>query len=85
MVGLIAASWHLAYGIWLFCAKWGITVGEKARKKFLVVCVLFFFVMTGVGWMSLRSFFMHPRMPADESADQLRTKPAPPTAPLGHK
>ena len=85
MVGLIAASWHLAYGIWLFCAKWGITVGEKARKKFLIVCVLFFFVMTGVGWMSLRSFFMHPRVPADESADQLRTKPAPPTPPLGHK
>jgi succinate dehydrogenase / fumarate reductase cytochrome b subunit len=59
MVGLIAASWHLAYGIWLFCAKWGITVGEKARQKFLVVCMLLFFVMSGVGWMSLRSFFMH--------------------------
>jgi len=85
MVGLIAASWHLAYGIWLFCAKWGITVGEKARKKLLIICVLFFLVMTGVGTMSLRSFYMHARMPSDASADQLRTKPAPPTEPLGNK
>ncbi len=85
MIGLIAGSWHLAYGIWLFCAKWGITVGEKARKKLLIVCMLFFFVMTGVGWMSLRSFFMHPRMPADESADQLTTQPASLTTPLGNR
>ena len=26
VIGLIAASWHFAYGIWLFCAKWGIVI-----------------------------------------------------------
>jgi hypothetical protein len=41
--------------------------------------------MSGVGILSLRSFFVHPRMPADASADQLRTKPAPPTEPLGNR
>ncbi len=34
VVGLIAASWHFAYGIWLFSAKWGIVSGEKAQKRF---------------------------------------------------
>ena len=32
LVGIIAASWHFAYGIYLFCAKWGITVSERSRK-----------------------------------------------------
>ena len=33
VVGLVCASWHFAYGIWLFAAKWGITAGEKARQE----------------------------------------------------
>ena len=32
LIGIIAASWHFAYGIYLFCAKWGITVSERSRK-----------------------------------------------------
>jgi hypothetical protein len=34
VVGLIAACWHFAYGIWLFAAKWGITSGEKRGSDF---------------------------------------------------
>lgn len=33
VVAMIATTWHFAYGIWLFCAKWGITPGDKARKR----------------------------------------------------
>ncbi len=33
VIGLIAACWHFAYGVWLFAAKWGITSGEKARQR----------------------------------------------------
>jgi succinate dehydrogenase / fumarate reductase, cytochrome b subunit len=65
VAGLIAASWHFAYGIWLFCAKWGIVSGEKARKRFLVVCVAFFFVLTGAGLASLTSFRSRPQQPTD--------------------
>ncbi|MGA9965412.1 MAG: succinate dehydrogenase [Terriglobales bacterium] len=65
VVGLIAASWHFAYGIWLFCAKWGIVSGEKARKRFLVVCLAFFFVLTGVGLASLTSFRSRAQQPTD--------------------
>jgi succinate dehydrogenase / fumarate reductase, cytochrome b subunit len=61
LVGLTAASWHFAYGIWLFCAKWGIVSGEKARKRFLVVCLAFFFILTGAGLASLTSFRSRPQ------------------------
>jgi succinate dehydrogenase / fumarate reductase, cytochrome b subunit len=63
VVGLIAASWHFAYGIWLFSAKWGIVSGEKAQKRFLVLCLAFFFVLTGAGLASLTSFRSRPQQP----------------------
>ncbi|HXR18250.1 MAG TPA: hypothetical protein VN777_18795 [Terriglobales bacterium] len=65
VVGLIAASWHFAYGIWLFCAKWGIVSGEKARKRFLVLCLAFFFVLASAGLASLTSFRSHAQQPTD--------------------
>ena len=68
VAGLIAASWRFAYGIWLFCAKWGIVSGEKARKRFLVACVVFFFVLTGAGLASLATFRKYPQQPAGPGA-----------------
>lgn len=65
VVGLIAASWHFAYGIWLFCAKWGIVSGERARQRFLVVCIAFFFLLSGVGLASLATFRSRPQQPID--------------------
>ena len=65
VVGLIAASWHFAYGIWLFCGKWGIVLGEQARKRFLVLCLAFFFVLVGAGLASLTSFRSHAQQPID--------------------
>jgi succinate dehydrogenase / fumarate reductase, cytochrome b subunit len=56
VVGLVCASWHFAYGIWLFAAKWGIVSGDKARRRFLAVCLAFFFVLTGAGLASLSTF-----------------------------
>ena len=56
VVGLVAASWHFAYGIWLFSAKWGIVSGDKAQKRLLRVCLAFFLLLCGVGLASLTSF-----------------------------
>jgi len=56
ILGLIAASWHLAYGIWLFAAKWGIVSGEKAQQRFLRLCLAFFLLMSVVGLASLYTF-----------------------------
>ena len=55
-IGLIAASWHFAYGIWLFCAKWGIVSGDKAQKRLLRLCLAFFALLAVVGLVSLYTF-----------------------------
>ncbi len=68
VIGLIAASWHFAYGIWLFCAKWGVVSGEKAQKRLLTVCLAFFLLMTGVGLASLTSFRSHSQQPFESGS-----------------
>jgi len=68
IVGLLCAAWHFSYGLWLFCAKWGITVGENARRKFLAVCMALFIVISVVGLLSLRSFVAHPQQPVTGAA-----------------
>jgi succinate dehydrogenase / fumarate reductase cytochrome b subunit len=71
VIGLVAASWHFAYGIWLFAAKWGIVTGDKAQKRLLRLCLGFFLVLTAAGLASLTSFRTHPQQPvgADTSLD----------------
>jgi succinate dehydrogenase / fumarate reductase cytochrome b subunit len=54
VIAMIATTWHFAYGIWLFAAKWGITPGEKARKKFGYVCAI---VGVGLCLMGLASIY----------------------------
>ena len=56
IVGLIAASWHFAYGIWLFSAKWGIVSGEKAQQRLLRLCLALFLLLSVVGLASLYTF-----------------------------
>lgn len=65
VVGLLCASWHFSYGIWLFCAKWGIAIGENARRKVLFACMVLFVVISVVGLLSLRSFVVRPQQPLD--------------------
>jgi succinate dehydrogenase / fumarate reductase cytochrome b subunit len=72
VVGLVCASWHFAYGIWLFAAKWGITAGEKARQRFLAVCLGFFVVLSAVGVASLYSMRERfPQQPTDPAGSHL--------------
>ena len=56
VVGLICASWHFAYGIWLFAAKWGLVTGDKAQQRFLRLCLGLFLLMSAVGLVSLYTF-----------------------------
>jgi succinate dehydrogenase / fumarate reductase cytochrome b subunit len=56
VIGLIAASWHFAYGIWLFCAKWGIVSGDKAQQRLLRLCLAFFVLLAVIGLASLYTF-----------------------------
>jgi succinate dehydrogenase / fumarate reductase cytochrome b subunit len=54
VIAMIATTWHFAYGIWLFAAKWGITPGDKARKRFGYVCAV---VGVGLCLMGLASIY----------------------------
>ena len=56
IIAMIAVCWHFAYGIWLFAAKWGITPGEKARRRFGWVCLIFGIALTIFGLSSIWAF-----------------------------
>lgn len=56
IIAMIAICWHFAYGIWLFAAKWGITPGEKSRRRFGWVCVAFGVVLCAMGIASMWAF-----------------------------
>lgn len=57
VIGITAASWHFAYGLYLFCAKWGITVSEKSRKWFGRVCIVIALTLIAIGMATLSAFF----------------------------
>jgi succinate dehydrogenase / fumarate reductase cytochrome b subunit len=68
VVGIVAASWHFSYGLWLFCAKWGITVGEQARRRFGYVCFALAIIFMVTGLASMYSFLYYPRQPIDPAS-----------------
>jgi len=55
-IAMIAICWHFSYGIWLFAAKWGITPGEIARKRFGYACVAFGVILAVMGLASIWAF-----------------------------
>jgi succinate dehydrogenase / fumarate reductase cytochrome b subunit len=61
VIGITAASRHFAYGVWLFAAKWGFTIGDHARRKFGYVCFALFLVMIGMGFWSVGGFLRTPQ------------------------
>jgi succinate dehydrogenase / fumarate reductase cytochrome b subunit len=64
VIGIVAASWHFSYGIWLFAAKWGFTVGDNARRKFGVVCAGLAVILVAIGIFTIRGFLNTPPVPA---------------------
>jgi succinate dehydrogenase / fumarate reductase cytochrome b subunit len=57
VVGITAASWHFGYGLYLFCAKWGITVSERSRRVFGAVCFVIAITLIAVGLATVSAFF----------------------------
>jgi succinate dehydrogenase / fumarate reductase cytochrome b subunit len=69
-VGIIAASWHFSYGLWLFAAKWGITIGEKARQRFGFVCAALALGLILMGAASMYGFLKTPYQPLDPNSSE---------------
>jgi succinate dehydrogenase / fumarate reductase cytochrome b subunit len=49
ILGILATSWHLAYGFFLFAVDWGILIGEKAQKMALYACIGLSVMLGAVG------------------------------------
>jgi succinate dehydrogenase / fumarate reductase cytochrome b subunit len=56
MVGIALASYHLAYGVWNFCVRWGIAVSEATQLKMRKVSSVLFLLITALGWAALLGF-----------------------------
>lgn len=67
MLGVMASSYHLAYGVWNFCIRWGITISEKAQIRVQKFSFWMFIVVTLIGWTALAGFLM-PHSPRIEEA-----------------
>jgi succinate dehydrogenase / fumarate reductase, cytochrome b subunit len=66
VIAMIATTWHFAYGIWLFAAKWGITPGNRARKRFGYVCAVVGITLCFMGLASIYAVvYKWPDAPAD--------------------
>jgi succinate dehydrogenase / fumarate reductase cytochrome b subunit len=66
VVGILCASVHFSYGLWLFAAKWGITASEKGRRNFGVVCAALCLFFLALGYTSMYSFLTTPQQPIPE-------------------
>src|ERR1700678_3013332 len=75
IVAMVATTWHFAYGIWLFAAKWGITPGDRARKRFGYVCAVFGIVLCVMGLASMYAFVGNPAY-ANAPGDVMPEQPA---------
>lgn len=86
VIAMVATSWHFAYGIWLFAAKWGITPGNIARKRSGYACAAFGTIMCVMGLMSIWAVvYKYPNAPIPVMATQPAgvTEPAPTTVTPG--
>jgi succinate dehydrogenase / fumarate reductase cytochrome b subunit len=86
VIAMVATCWHFAYGTWLFAAKWGITPGNSARRKFGYVCAAGGTILCVLGLIAIYSVvWKYPNAPADVMPAQPAgiTLPAPNTAPPG--
>ena len=83
VIGLGAACFHFANGLWTFCISWGITIGEKAQQRVGVVAAAIGLGLFGLGILSLYGFAtMDKASPAKGEATHRAHVDA--AAPAGH-
>lgn len=57
-LGILCASYHLSYGLWNICVRWGITISDSAQAKVQKISAVAFVVITCLGWAALVGFVM---------------------------
>ncbi|MFN7172224.1 MAG: succinate dehydrogenase [Fimbriimonadaceae bacterium] len=64
VIGVVAASWHLAFGVWNFCIRWGITVSQRAQNSTYKLAWFIFIAVSLLGIAALIGFFLHQPAPS---------------------
>jgi len=64
-LGILCASWHFSYGLWLFAVKWGIVTGDRARRRLGYLALAIGLVFVGVGAATMYSFLNTPLEPLE--------------------
>ena len=70
VVGVVAASWHFGYGLFLFVAKWGIVTGTKARKRAQTAGIALSCLLALVGLITIYAFVTKPTQQRNPEWDQ---------------
>lgn len=58
MIGIAASAYHLAYGLWNFSIRWGITISEKAQHRIQRISAGVFVALVVLGWAALAGFVL---------------------------
>ncbi len=59
MIGVAASSYHLAYGIWNFCIRWGISISDQAQNRLQRFSFSFNLLSAALcGWGALAGFLI---------------------------
>lgn len=78
VVGVVAASWHFGYGLFLFAAKWGIVTGAKAQKRAQAAGIALSALLVIAGLLSIYAFVAKfPVQPRNPEWDQHTESGAP--------
>ncbi|MEK4230236.1 succinate dehydrogenase cytochrome b558 subunit [Solibacillus sp. FSL H8-0538] len=56
IVGILAATFHLANGLWSFLVSWGITQSKKSQQVATYITLAFFVVLSIVGVAAILAF-----------------------------
>lgn len=56
IIGLVAAVFHFANGIWNFTVSWGIVVGENSQNIIWKLCMFIFILFTALGLSAVWAF-----------------------------
>lgn len=74
-VGVVSCAYHLAYGIWNFCIRWGITIGARSQSAMARFSAVFFVVVSLMGIAALYGF-LNPVFAANEAPVQAQNDSA---------
>jgi succinate dehydrogenase / fumarate reductase, cytochrome b subunit len=75
-LGVVATSWHLAYGFFLFAVDWGIVIGEKAQRVTLQASLALAVLLSLVGINAAMAFVRPCGLLPQTLCEQPRVNPA---------